>query len=55
MNSLQTILKDPEQKQQVKKLKNLLKKPSIVFITGPPNSGKFTLINMIKDIAFHTP
>ena len=40
--------------EQVKKLKNLLKKPSIVFITGPIHSGKSTLINMIKDVNFHT-
>jgi len=53
MKSLQTILKDPEQKQQLKKLKNLLNKPSIVFITGPTCSGKSTLIEMINDITFH--
>lgn len=53
MKSLQTILKNPTQKQQLTKLKNLLNKPSIVFITGPPKSGKSTLIDMIKDITLH--
>ena len=48
------ILKNPDQKEPLTKLKNLLNKPSIVFITGLPDSGKSTLIDMIKDSSFHT-
>ena len=48
------LIKDYSKMEQVEKLKNLLKKPSIVFITGPIHSGKSTLIDLIKDSSFHT-
>ena len=53
MNSLQTILRSRTETTS-KKIKKSVKKPSIVFITGSIHSGKSTLINMIKDITFHT-
>ena len=52
--SSKQLLKDKSKMEKVEKLKNLLKKPSIVFITGPVHSGKSTLIEMIKDVTFHT-